>query len=78
MKRIVDIISVCTPNGLHAIHSIMALRAGKHVLCEKPMALSVKDCERMIKEAEDANKRLFIVKQNRFNPPIIALKKALS
>ena len=77
-EREVDIISICTPNGLHALHSIMALRAGKHVLCEKPMALSVKDCERMIKEAEDANKRLFVVKQNRFNPPIIALRKALS
>lgn len=73
----IDIISVCTPNGLHSEHSIRSLRAGKHVLCEKPMALSVKDCERMIKEAEDANKRLFVVKQNRFNPPVEALKKVI-
>jgi len=69
-----DVISVCTPNGLHAEHSIQALKAGKHVLCEKPMALSVKDCSDMIHAAERANKRLFIVKQNRFNPPVIAVK----
>jgi UDP-N-acetyl-2-amino-2-deoxyglucuronate dehydrogenase len=69
-----DVISVCTPNGLHAEHSILALKAGKHVLCEKPMALTVKDCSDMIHAAERANKRLFIVKQNRFNPPVIAVK----
>ncbi len=43
-----DIVSVCTPNGLHAKHSIEALKAGKHVLCEKPMALSASDCSAMI------------------------------
>lgn len=73
----VDLVSICTPNGLHASHSISCLRSGKHVLCEKPMALSVHDCGEMIKEAEKANKRLFIVKQNRFNPPVAALKKVL-
>jgi len=70
----IEVISVCTPNGLHAEHSIEALKAGKHVLCEKPMALSVPDCTAMITAAERANKRLFIVKQNRFNPPVIAVK----
>ncbi len=70
-----DIVAVCTPNGLHAIHSITALRGGYHVLCEKPMALSVHDCGEMIKEAEKANKRLFIVKQNRYNPPVAAVKQ---
>jgi UDP-N-acetyl-2-amino-2-deoxyglucuronate dehydrogenase len=69
-----DVVSVCTPNGLHAVHSIQSLKAGKHVLCEKPMALSVKDCSDMIHAAERANKRLFIVKQNRFNPPVMAVK----
>ena len=69
-----DVVSVCTPNGLHAEHSIQALKAGKHVLCEKPMAISVKDCSAMIHAAERANKRLFIVKQNRFNPPVVAVK----
>jgi len=73
----IDVVSVCTPNGLHAEHSIKAFKAGKHVLCEKPMALTVKDCENMIKEAEDANKRLFVVKQNRFNPPVEELKRII-
>ncbi|MEJ0081059.1 MAG: Gfo/Idh/MocA family oxidoreductase [Puia sp.] len=73
-KPELDVVSVCTPNGLHATHSIQALRAGVHVLCEKPMAISVKDCSEMIQAAERANKRLFIVKQNRFNPPVVAVK----
>jgi UDP-N-acetyl-2-amino-2-deoxyglucuronate dehydrogenase len=70
----IDVVSVCSPNGLHAEHSIKALQAGVHVLCEKPMALSVQDCGDMITAAERANKRLFIVKQNRFNPPVAAVK----
>lgn len=72
-----DVISVCTPNGLHAEHSIKAFRKGIHVLCEKPMAITVYDCGEMIKEAEKANKRLFVVKQNRYNPPVQAIKEAL-
>lgn len=72
-----DVVSVCSPNGLHAAHTILALRAGKHVLCEKPMALSVKDCRQMIDEAEKANRLLFIVKQNRFNPPVAAVKRII-
>ncbi len=71
----IDVISVCTPNGMHAEHSIKALEAGFHVLCEKPMAISVYDCGRMITAAEKANKRLFIVKQNRFNPAVAEVKK---
>lgn len=72
-----DVVSVCTPNGLHAEHSIMALNAGCHVLCEKPMAISVADCGEMIKAAEKNNRRLFAVKQNRFNPPVSAVKNAI-
>ena len=73
-EKNIDVMSVCTPNGLHAEHSIKAFRHGFHVLCEKPMAISVYQCEEMIKEAEKANKRLFVVKQNRYNPPVVALK----
>jgi len=76
-EKELDVVSVCTPNGLHAEHSIMAFRNGLHVLCEKPMSISVYDCGEMIKEAEKANKRLFVVKQNRYNPPVRAIKKAL-
>lgn len=76
-EKQIDVISICTPNGLHAEHSIKALNAGFHVLCEKPMALTVEDCKKMIKASEDNNRKLFIVKQNRFNPPIAALKKVI-
>jgi predicted dehydrogenase len=72
-----DLISVCTPNGLHSEHAIRAFEAGFHVLCEKPMALTVHDCGEMIKAAERANRRLFVVKQNRYNPPVEHLKKLL-
>jgi UDP-N-acetyl-2-amino-2-deoxyglucuronate dehydrogenase len=72
-----DVVAICTPNGLHAVHAIMALNAGFHVLCEKPMAISVYDCGEMIKSAEKNNRRLFAVKQNRFNPPVAALKQAI-
>ncbi len=72
-----DLIAICSPNGLHARHTIQSLKAGFHVLCEKPMAISVYDCGEMIKEAEKANRRLMIVKQNRFNPPVEAVKKII-
>lgn len=72
----IDIINVCTPSGLHASMSIDALNAGKHVICEKPMALSTRDADKMIEASKVNNKKLFIVKQNRFNKPIIILKDA--
>lgn len=72
-----DVVSIVSPNGLHAEHAIKALKAGFHVLCEKPMAISVHDCGEMIKSAEKVNKRLFIIKQNRFNPPIDAVKQLI-
>lgn len=72
-----NVVSVCSPNGLHPDHAINALRKGFHVLCEKPMATSVADAERMINASLNSNKRLFIVKQNRFNPPVQAVKKAI-
>jgi predicted dehydrogenase len=76
-EKNIDVISICSPNGLHAEHAIKSLKAGIHVLCEKPMALSVYDCGEMIKAAEKTNKRLFAIKQNRFNPPVEAVKKIL-
>lgn len=76
-KEKLDVVAVCTPNGLHAQHTLQALEAGCHVLCEKPMAISSSDCEEMIKAAERHNKRLFIVKQNRFNPAVEALKSKI-
>jgi UDP-N-acetyl-2-amino-2-deoxyglucuronate dehydrogenase len=73
----IDVVAVCSPNGLHAIHSIEALKAGYHVLCEKPMGLTVQECGDMIQAAERANKRLFAIKQNRYNPPVAAVKEVI-
>jgi UDP-N-acetyl-2-amino-2-deoxyglucuronate dehydrogenase len=70
-------LAVCTPNGLHATHSILALEHGIHVLCEKPMSIRSVDCKAMIATAEKANKKLFIVKQNRYNPPVAAVKNLI-
>ncbi|TAD81819.1 MAG: gfo/Idh/MocA family oxidoreductase, partial [Bacteroidetes bacterium] len=72
-----QVVAICTPNGLHATHSIAALRSGLHVLCEKPMAIASHDVRNMLLAAQVAEKQLFIVKQNRFNPPVQAVKKLL-
>lgn len=72
-----DVLIVCTPNGLHAAHSIAGLRAGLHVLCEKPMAIRLADAKRMNAAAAKAGKHLVIVKQNRFNPAVTAVKQLI-
>ncbi len=71
----IEVISVCTPNGLHAQHSLLALDAGKHIVVEKPMALHVRDCEQIVHMALHKQKQVFCVMQNRFSPPSVWLKK---
>ncbi|RVU25599.1 Gfo/Idh/MocA family oxidoreductase [Sandaracinomonas limnophila] len=73
----IDVVAICSPNGLHAEHSIKCLNAGLNVICEKPMALTSTDCGKMIRTAEKHNKRLFAIKQNRFNPPVEAVKSVI-
>jgi UDP-N-acetyl-2-amino-2-deoxyglucuronate dehydrogenase len=74
----IDAVTFCTPSGLHAEQTIQAANAGKHVICEKPMATRWEDGLAMI-EACDANGvRLFIVKQNRFNDTMQRLKQAIT
>ena len=68
-----DVVAICTPNWLHAQQSIQALEAGCHVLCEKPMCLDSREAAAMIAAARKADRHLFIVKQNRFNPPVLLL-----
>ncbi|MCP3741713.1 Gfo/Idh/MocA family protein [Rossellomorea sp. BNER] len=68
MDSAIDAVSVCTPNYLHAPISIAALQAGKHVLCEKPMATSREEAEEMISAAEKSNKKLMIAHNQRFVP----------
>jgi len=73
----IDVVVIATPNGLHAQQSIESLKYGKHVLCEKPMAIRSTDAESMIKAAKSSEKHLVVVKQNRYNPPIQELKRLL-
>ncbi|HPG38227.1 MAG TPA: Gfo/Idh/MocA family oxidoreductase [bacterium] len=73
----IDVISICTPNYLHAEMAVDALSARKHVVCEKPMGLTSKECKLMVHAALTNNKTLFVVKQNRYNPPIVAVKKLI-
>ncbi|ANE49410.1 Gfo/Idh/MocA family protein [Flavisolibacter tropicus] len=73
----IDVVSVCTPNGFHAEHAIKSLQARKHVLCEKPMCITSVAAWQMADTAHFFRKKLFVVKQNRFNPPIQLVKKDL-
>lgn len=73
----IDLVAICTPNGLHASNAIECLEYGVNVLCEKPLAISVEQCGEMIQAAERNNRRLFAIKQNRFNPPVVAVKDAI-
>ncbi len=71
----VEVVNICTPNGLHAEHALLALHKGKHVVVEKPMALSKADCEKVIYAALHHHKTVFCVMQNRYSPPSIWLKE---
>ncbi|MBU5613366.1 Gfo/Idh/MocA family protein [Geomonas azotofigens] len=72
-----SIVNICTPHGLHAEMAIKAANAGKHILVEKPMALTVKDANEMIAAAQANGVHLMVVKQNRFNVPIALTRNAL-
>ncbi|ANH81023.1 hypothetical protein A8C56_08560 [Niabella ginsenosidivorans] len=74
---LLDVISICTPNWLHAPQSIQCLEAGFHVLCEKPMAIHYSDAQKMVQVSHNTGKKLFIVKQNRYNPPIAFVKQLI-
>ena len=72
-----DCAVVCTPSGMHARQGIRAARAGKHVILEKPMCTTLEHADELIRACDDARIRLFVVKQNRLNPPIRLLKRAV-
>lgn len=74
----VQVVNVCTPNGLHAEHSLKALEANMNVVVEKPMALSKVDCEKIIYTALSHSKQVFCVMQNRYSPPSVWLKEIIS
>lgn len=72
-----DAVSICTPSGIHAEQGVMAAKRGINVITEKPMALSLEDADMLINECDAHKVKLFVVKQNRLNPGIDLLKKAI-
>jgi UDP-N-acetyl-2-amino-2-deoxyglucuronate dehydrogenase len=76
-RKDIDAVAVLTPSGLHPQHVIACAGAGKHVVVEKPMALRLQDADDMIRACDEAGVKLFIVKQNRFNVPVVKAREAL-
>jgi UDP-N-acetyl-2-amino-2-deoxyglucuronate dehydrogenase len=72
-----DAVVICTPSGLHPRHGIMAAKAGLHVISEKPMATRLADADDLVRACDEAGVHLFVVKQNRLNPSVQALKRAI-
>jgi predicted dehydrogenase len=72
-----DVVNVCSPNGLHASHSILALENKKHIVCEKPMGLSKAECEQVIYSALRVSRQVFCVMQNRYSPPSVWIKDVI-
>jgi len=73
----IDVVSIATYSGTHARIALDAMQAGKHVIVEKPMALSTVDAQQMIDVAKQTGKKLTVCHQNRFNPPVRKLREAL-
>ncbi len=72
-----DVVCICTPNYLHCDHTVAVLHSGRHAVVEKPMALSIRECDLMIAAAKANDKMIFAVKQNRYNPPVAAVKRLI-
>jgi predicted dehydrogenase len=73
----IEVVNICTPNGLHAQHCLKALEAKKHIVVEKPMALNTRDCEKIIYKSLQMHKNVFCVMQNRYSPPSVWLKEII-
>ena len=72
-----DVVSICTPNGLHSDQAKIALENGNHVVCEKPMGLSKDNCESLIYTALQHSKQVYGVMQNRYSPPSVWIKDVI-
>ena len=72
-----DVVVVLTESGYHAQHVIQLAKYGKHIVVEKPMALTLDDVDAMIQACDVAGVKLFVIKQNRFNVPVLKLREAL-
>ena len=76
-RQDIDLVDVCAPPFVHGEVSVAALRSGKNVVCEKPMAASLEECDAMLKARDESGKLLSIIAQNRFRKPIRDLKALL-
>jgi UDP-N-acetyl-2-amino-2-deoxyglucuronate dehydrogenase len=72
-----DIVAICTPSGAHSAQGIAAARAGKHVITEKPMSITLEQADALVDACDAAGVKLFVVKQNRLNPSVQLLKRAV-
>jgi len=72
----IDVVAVLTPSGLHANHVVSLSKYGKDIMVEKPMALTLDDADAMIEACDRNGCRLFVIKQNRFNVPVVKLRDA--
>ncbi len=73
----VDVINICTPNGLHAPMAIRAIEAGYHVVVEKPLSLTLGDAEKIVYASLKYRKQVFCVMQNRYSPPSVWIKELI-
>ena len=73
----IDVVAVLTESGLHSEHVIKLTKHCRNIIVEKPMALTLNDADKMISECDKTGTKLYVVKQNRFNLPIVKLKKLL-
>ena len=73
----IDAVSICTANNAHAEMTVAALKAGKHVLCEKPMATALEECESMVFESERSGKKLMVAHNQRFMQEHVKAKQLL-
>ena len=73
----IDVVVILTESGRHASHVIQLAPYGAHIVVEKPMALTLKDADEMIEACNRKRIKLFVIKQNRFNLPVVQLRKAL-
>ena len=73
----VDVVNVCTPHYLHCEHALSVIRRGVHALVEKPMSLTTRDADKMIDAAQRAGVLLMVMKQNRYNLPVVMLREAM-
>lgn len=74
----IDVVNICTPNFFHAPYALMVLESRRHVVIEKPIALSKADAESLVSKSLEVSKKVFCVMQNRYSPPSVWLKQMMT